>query len=606
VNRAHLRAFVWLRWRLGMNQMRRSGPGGAAVAAIVTALMVAGGAIALLGGFIIGFGPLRTASPRAVMVIWDAAIVGFLLFWMIGLITELQRSDALSFDRFLHLPVSPSSAFFINYLGSSVSLSLIVFLPAMLGLAAGLALSRGVGMLALFPLVIAFFLMMTAVTHQFRGWLASMMENPRRRRSILAIVPILFIVAVQLPAVLTNFGPGARERRAAREENRRSIAALDEELAAGRMTKEEYDARRPAPPPRNPDAGYGAARLVNVVAPPGWLAYGAEAAAERRPWPPLAGVVGMGLIGVLSLRRSYRTTIRLYRGEFDRSRRQTRTVASAVPAVRRSGRANGAAALLERRLPWTSERVAAVATASFRSWMRASEMKMMLMTPVFILVVFTGMFSGQSSSTHELLRPLNAAGLAALLLILGMVGPVGNQFAYDRAAFRTYVLGPLPRRDVLFGKNLALLPFALPMMVVAIALSQWFRPMRMDYLAAALIQTIPMYLVFCIGANLLSILAPITLKPGSGMPAPHQGIRHLYHILFMLLVSLLVGVTFIPLGVEALLGLIGNRGLPAYLVLGLLQAPVAVWVYRAALDWQGELLQRREQQILEIVAARAE
>jgi hypothetical protein len=168
------------------------------------------------------------------------------------------------------------------------------------------------------------------------------------------------------------------------------------------------------------------------------------------------------------------------------------------------------------------------------------------------------------------------------------------------------VLGPLPRRDVLFGKNLALLPFALPMMVVAIALSQWFRPMRMDYLAAALIQTIPMYLVFCIGANLLSILAPITLKPGSGMPAPHQGIRHLYHILFMLLVSLLVGVTFIPLGVEALLGLIGNRGLPAYLVLGLLQAPVAVWVYRAALDWQGELLQRREQQILEIVAARAE
>jgi hypothetical protein len=31
-----------------------------------------------------------------------------------------------------------------------------------------------------------------------------------------------------------------------------------------------------------------------------------------------------------------------------------------------------------------------------------------------------------------------------------------------------------------------------------------------------------------------------------------------------------------------------------------------VWLYRLALDWEGSLLQRREQRILEIVGSRAE
>ena len=77
------------------------------------------------------------------MVVWDGAIVGFVFFWMVGLMSELQRSDALSLDRFLYLPVSPAGAFLINYLGSSVSLSLVLMLPAMTGLSAGLVLSRG-------------------------------------------------------------------------------------------------------------------------------------------------------------------------------------------------------------------------------------------------------------------------------------------------------------------------------------------------------------------------------------------------------------------------------------------------------------------------------
>jgi hypothetical protein len=39
-------------------------------------------------------------------------------------------------------------------------------------------------------------------------------------------------------------------------------------------------------------------------------------------------------------------------------------------------------------------------------------------------------------------------------------------------------------------------------------------------------------------------------------------------------------------------------------VFAALQAVVAVWLYRMALEWEGDLMQRREQQILEIVASK--
>jgi hypothetical protein len=118
---------------------------------------------------------------------------------------------------------------------------------------------------------------------------------------------------------------------------------------------------------------------------------------------------------------------------------------------------------------------------------------------------------------------------------------------------------------------------------------------------------VPMYLVFCLAANLLSIVGPMTLKPGSGMPARHQGIRSVYPLVFMVLVFLPLGLTLLPLGIEALLSATGSLAwFPAYLVFGVVQAALTVWVYRLVLDWEGGLLQRREQQILQIVGARAE
>jgi hypothetical protein len=143
--------------------------------------------------------------------------------------------------------------------------------------------------------------------------------------------------------------------------------------------------------------------------------------------------------------------------------------------------------------------------------------------------------------------------------------------------------------------------------VALIGAAQWMNPMRPDHLLAVLIQTIPMYLLFCLTGNLLSILSPIALKPGSGQPAPHQGIRVLFQIMFMLIVPLIIGFTLVPLGVEAFFALMKCAvWFPAFLVLSMVQVAVVLWLYRVALKWQGGLLQRREQKILEIISLKAE
>src|SRR5205823_8963134 len=120
---------------------------------------------------------------------------------------ELQRSEVLSLDRFLHLPVSLTGVFLINYLSSLASVNLMLCLPAMLGMSLGLVFSEGPALLLLLPLLAAFFLAVTAVTYQFQGWLASLMVNQRRRRTIVATITIGFVLLTQLPNLINLYRP---------------------------------------------------------------------------------------------------------------------------------------------------------------------------------------------------------------------------------------------------------------------------------------------------------------------------------------------------------------------------------------------------------------
>ncbi len=177
MNQQHLRAFFWLRWRLFVNQIKRGGIANGIILALLAAASVVSALVMFVSFFLVGLLLLPDASSMVILYVSDGLVVVFLFFWAIGIMTELQRSEALALDKFLHLPVSLTGAFFINYLSSLLSFTMLLFLPAMVGLGLGLVISRGPLMLLLFPLGAAFVLMLTALTYQLQGWLASLMAN---------------------------------------------------------------------------------------------------------------------------------------------------------------------------------------------------------------------------------------------------------------------------------------------------------------------------------------------------------------------------------------------------------------------------------------------
>jgi hypothetical protein len=615
VNREHLKAFLWLRWRLLVHQIQRGG-----VVNVVLLAILAGGAVLLAASlfvtfFLVGLFALDDASPQVLLYVWDGLVFGFLLLWSIGLLVDLQRSEVLSLDRFLHLPVSLKGAFLINYISSLVSVSLVIVVPPMIALALALVIVKGPAMLLVFPLLAAFLLMITAVTYQFQGWLASLMANQRRRRTVIVVVTMAFVLLFQLPNLINILRPWQPERSddfRARMEERKTELKRDRD--AGKITQAEYD-RSSLDLTRDEQVHNDEAktqalrqleqveqvvRVANVVLPPGWLPLGAADCAEGKVLYGLLGTLGMGAIGSLSLWRAYRTTVRLYTGEFTSGKKAVAAVATPVKAGRPAGH------LLEKTLPWVSEQASAIALGGFRSLLRAPEAKMLLLTPIIMVVVFGSMFLAQKVTVPEMARPLVVfGGLSMLLLSMGQL--IGNQFGFDRSGFRVFVLSAAPRRDILLGKNLAVAPLVLGLGAMVVVLVEVLQRLRFEHFLAAFPQMVSMFLLYCLLANCQSIYAPMAIRAGSFKPVTPKAVPILLQMAFAMLSPIIYLPVLLPLGIEfALEELAGVQGIPVYLLLSVLECAAIVYVYRLVLGWEGGLLQAREKKILELVTTKAE
>jgi hypothetical protein len=561
MNRAHLAAVLWLHWRMSINRMRRGGTLNAVVQAIVAALSVTIASVTFAVGIVVGALVLTKASPPILMLVWDGVTVAFLFVTIGEVLAELQRSEPLSTDKFLHLPVSLSAIFLINYLSSLFTMAVTIFLPLQTGLILGLALGRRPEALLMAPVAACFFLLVTALVHQFRGWLASLMQNKRRRRNIIALITFIFVLGAQGPNLWmwTN-------------RSRSRVEKPNPNVDRQRVTN--------------------IATAVNTYVPFGWPAYAMRATMERRVMPVLLATFGLLSLSALSLRRSYVTTKRIYTGEFTAGKLAPLTKKERVVPT------EGAARFLERSIPRLSEQASAIATASFRSLWRAPEAKMMLLSPLIFTVVFGSVVFRRLVEPPGFLRPLMAMGGMAFVL-LGLLQLAGNQFGFDRSGFRVFVLASAPRKDILLGKNLALLPFALTMGLFPLVVVELAYPMRVDHLLAVPLQAVSMFLIFCVLCNFLSILVPLRVPAGSLKPAKPNGLAVLFHFLFLPLFAASLGLTAAPLAIEYILA----RNFPLELALMPVELGLVTVIYIAVLGFQGDLLQKREQDILNIVAA---
>lgn len=611
MNWQQLSAVILLRWQMSRNQWRKAGTLNAVLMSLLAMLVLLTSVLAFFGALVGGYFLLPRAQPDHLLILWDILAIGFLVCWLFGLMMELQRSELLSLDKLLHLPVSLFGAFLLNYLSSLASFSLAVFVPLAIGLNLALVATHGPAMLLVGPLIVGFLMMITGVTYQFRGWLARLMENKRRRGTVLAAITISFILLSQLPNVINVVVMRSSHlaSRAADAERNRQSDALRAQVGLGQITPEEFNRMTELQAARQTDReqrlraavdrGKDWLRLANKILPIGWLPFGTYALAEGRCLPALLGTAGMFAIGLASLRRSFRGTMNSYTrvgGEQVRDQGLTAATAKRTREL-----------LISRKLPFVPDSVSVVALASLTSAIRSPEGKMMLISPLFFLgLVGMLLIAGPKENLPpEAFAPIGIVSIG--MTLLSVVQFLFNAFGTDRAGFRAYMLMPVERRDILLGKNLSLAPLMLGLNGLLVAVLACALPLRISHVPATLIQAGIAFLLTCLVGNALSIFVPVTLPAGSFRPQNIRAVPMLLHFLGMLLMPLSVLPAAVSWGIEfGVESLTNVRWIPWYLLLSLGEAMLCVAVYLSVVAEQGRWLHRRETRILETVASSAE
>jgi hypothetical protein len=135
----------------------RGGALNAIVAVIILASFIVGIICSAVAGFLAGYFALAHQRPQALLAAWDGIIIVFCLFWVVGLLAEIQRSESVDMAKLLHLPLSLQQVFIFNYVASHVTAAILLMVPGMVSLSLGLALGAGVRMALLIPLALGSF-----------------------------------------------------------------------------------------------------------------------------------------------------------------------------------------------------------------------------------------------------------------------------------------------------------------------------------------------------------------------------------------------------------------------------------------------------------------
>lgn len=546
------RALLGLKWAI----LRHTWTGKKAVSSLVGLVLIAivtsfavGAGILLYG---IASGGLGTARPRQVLLIVDGFTAFFLFFWLWGLLMELQRADVIDFRKMLFLPVSLRMVYGLNYLASLVSPGLLLFLFASTGLLLGLMRSRGPLMVLGFVPAAAFFLMLAAWAYYVRGLISMVMENKRRRRSVLALIPLFIIVLGQLPNLF-------------------SIALRHQ---------------------GNPAASVAPDWIVsaNLAIPFGWLPFAVFSLVRGNVAAAMVCTGALLAVAALGLALGYCATLRHYRGE----NLPARAVEIAHSGVRRPP-------ATARPLLGLPEDTAAHAWALLLSYARHPRMRMLVIMPIVLAALILFARGGKWSTGSDAARD---AYLPVLLLswpFINFAGIFFNLFGMDGRALRALILLPVRRDHILLAKNIALFPFVASLSFVFLIVYALYAGMHTG-VAAILFMGVPtLYLCYCSIGNFASVLFPyrISLDAVKGQ-GPSRGVAFLIGLCGVALVFVFLVPTAVSLVLEQQTPAWWAPGLPSPGVLSAFIFLTAVALaYRRCLRAAGRFLARREQQVLD-------
>jgi hypothetical protein len=496
------RAFLWMRWRVLVNSLERTGSRDTmerfSVAAgklgpiMTMVLLIPSGIAFFVFGITAGFGTATGSMFLPMEVLRYLTFLGIALT-VLGPIV-LPTRDGGSVTRLLLLPIPRTALYMAQVAGAFADPWTALMTANLIGVAIGMAVGLSfAGALIALAAGVGFLLFLVGLASLASSVIHLLLRDRRRGD----IVMLLLVIVLPMLAIAPQF-------------------FFHEQRVAGRkLTRAERQAR---PPTRTERA---ALRVLPYV--PSEMYY---RAAKNAPAPanaalPLAGLAILGMGVHLAGYVAYRRVLDM----------------PASQAIRRAGSFGG---LWNRVIPGLSPAASAVAFTQLRLALRSPRGKATMASPLVLPILLAaamsqrGAFSFPSLQGHQ---GLALAGMGCLGAILTLMPISLNQFAIDKAGFTRVMLSPISIGELLLGKAAGnALIVAVPMLLCFV-LPSLLLPGGSAFLWLALaLAVVATFVLLAPASAALSALFPkdVDLNSIGNSSNAHQGANLLGMLAFVL------------------------------------------------------------------------
>ena len=564
----HLRTVVWLVWRLWQRRWQRQGQLYRELGALAAALAVMAGCLLFVLALVLGIAYFPQAKPDAVMIAWTWLIAVFVFIRVIDALGRLQQGDGLPLDNLLHLPFSLHQAFLLNFALSQLTLSTVMFVPAFVGLAIACTVALDVRNFVLIPASLSLVLCVAAILYQAQGWITSAMGTKRHRVLIGYLVFTVMIAVTQASYVVY-----LTQQVASEPEATEATATSSDPGYEGVRVEEADQATRE-------DTG-----LSRELLSRGWVTHGSADGHDRLPWLSVIGMVGLLMITILSLRRSYRATVARYRNG------ETGTARPQVGPEQQVRRVPARRAL--------ASPIVAIAQITLRHWFRSVRGVMECLPTLALLVVFGFLWFRDPGGLDAHTLPLTVIGLMSMFCF--PMELARNLFGFDGQGFRIYRFAGVPATTLLLGKYLALLPLFILLAGAVLTVSAVLVSMLPTHILGTVFQGGIVFLACCVTGGAFSMGSPHAVSHTSMTNRGGCAATFLLLLIKLAIAGSLMLIAWGALAAER--GFVEDgHGFPVYLVVSMIEFGLSVVAFRALLGRQAQALGEQSDHILDTVA----
>ena len=411
-----IRLVAGLRWQILTNGLRKKHNQWDLLGMILVSVF---GTLTVLGvSFGFGFGTYTLLSRGHET--WIAFLFwAIFLFWQLFPVFTAGFGASFEFRTLLRFPLSLRAFYAIGLAYGLADFAALASICWLIAMSIGAAMANPAVLPDMMLISFLFILMNITLERLIGSWLERVLAR-RRSREIFFALFILFAVSVQfLNPLLQRYG------RSAQPWLRQVLPYLS-------------------------------------IFPPSLAGQAIAGAAQNHFASTLIGVAGISAYALLFSVFLWLRFATQYRGEeLSESAAPTRAVARAVSSAVDAPDA----------LRLLTPQVAAVLRKEFRYLTRNSFAFFLLIIPPVFVLLFTTQFAGRHPTAlkHPVSTEFFFPGMMAYLLLI-LMAPAYNSFAYDGKGIQTFFTAPVSFRQVFLGKNLlqaAMLAFELTLSVIA-------------------------------------------------------------------------------------------------------------------------------------------